>query len=237
MSSNNNDLIATDSPKLNRRMAMRALAAMGVGPAALGAYAESEPSSDADDGTGTLKMLQRPGAKPAGTATDPDLRNPVVPWPRTLGKDQLATLQVLCDLILPADDRSPAASVLGCHEFIDEWVSAPYPDQQAHGALLVAGLKWLADESQARFSQGDFTKLAVTDQRAICDDICVAVAPKPELETGVAFFTLVRNLTCGAFFTTQTGMDDIGYVGNRPQASWGLPPKAVLAHLGLDKPD
>ena len=49
-------------------------------------------------------------------------------WPLTLTKEQRATATALCDLIIPADDTSPAASSVGVVDFIDEWISAPYPE-------------------------------------------------------------------------------------------------------------
>src|SRR5688572_17817433 len=65
-----------------------------------------------------------------GYGTDPDLNQPVVPWERTMTTLQLQLTAVLADLILPATDTAPAPSAVGIPDFIDEWVSAPYPEQQ-----------------------------------------------------------------------------------------------------------
>ncbi|HEY5759481.1 MAG TPA: gluconate 2-dehydrogenase subunit 3 family protein, partial [Steroidobacter sp.] len=51
-------------------------------------------------------------------------------WPLTLNEQQRATATMLSDLIIPADDESPSASKLGVIDFIDEWISAPYPNNQ-----------------------------------------------------------------------------------------------------------
>ena len=73
-----------------------------------------------------------------------------------------------------------------------------------------------------------------TDQRtSICDDICQPVDEGSELASGSEFFALVRNLTAGAFWTTEEGLADLQYVGNTPLPKWELPPAAVLEHLGL----
>jgi hypothetical protein len=48
---------------------------------------------------------------------------------------------------LPADANSPAASAVGVPAFIDEWVSAPYPDQQQHRGVIRGGLAWLNTEA------------------------------------------------------------------------------------------
>ena len=48
------------------------------------------------------------------------------------------------------------------------------------------------------------------------------------------FFDKVRDLTSTAFWTTDEGMADLGFVGNRPMASFEGPPPEVLRRLGLD---
>ena len=58
-----------------------------------------------------------------GYGTDPDLIKdwtPGGPWPLTLGVAARLTTAALCDLIIPADNVSPAASSVGVVEFIDE---------------------------------------------------------------------------------------------------------------------
>lgn len=50
---------------------------------------------------------------------------------------------------------------------------------------------------------------------------------------GVAFFSAFRDLTASAFWSSEMGVKDIGYVGNAFVAEWkGCPPE-VLAKLGL----
>ncbi len=49
-------------------------------------------------------------------------------WPLTLTPAQRRLAAVLVDLIIPADEHSPSAPAVGVVDFIDEWVSAPYPD-------------------------------------------------------------------------------------------------------------
>ena len=56
--------------------------------------------------------LGAPAAIP-GIGTDPNLLEPVVPWPRTLTPEQLRTVTALCDMIIPQDDKSPGASAVG----------------------------------------------------------------------------------------------------------------------------
>jgi hypothetical protein len=206
---------------INRRMAMKAIAAMGLSASAL--TGEPTPAG----------LAAKPGAGPAGTLTDPDLVNPEIPWERTLSKEALETLAAMVDLILPADERSPSASELGAYDFIDEWVSAPYPTQQEHRAILMAGLDWLEKACDRDFGK-PFSQLSSEQQRTICDQICHLPDAAEENMVGAAFFSLVRNGAAAAVWTTNEGMADLGYVGNVPLARWDPPPANVLKHLGLE---
>ena len=167
-----------------------------------------------------------------GIGTDPNLLEPVVPWPRTLTPEQLRTATALCDVIIPHDDKSPGASAVGVPDFLDEWISAPYPEQQADRKQILEGLAWLNVESKNRFKQ-EFAALPETEQRQICDDICHVPTAKHEHQSAAHFFGKFRNLTAGGFYTTPEGMKDIQYVGNVPLPAFEGPPPEVLVHLKL----
>lgn len=170
----------------------------------------------------------------AGYGKDPDLLKVYKAdslWPLTLTKPQRATATVLSDVIIPADDQSPAASSVGVVDFIDEWISAPYPDNVRDKPVILEGLAWIDAESQRRFKK-DFAKLSDTQRAAICDDISAA-DPKPELAQPAAFFKRYRGLTAGGYYTTPVGMKDLRYVGNVALTSFEGPPPEVLKKLGL----
>ena len=57
-------------------------------------------------------------------------------------------------MILPRDQLGPAASEVGVVEMIDEWVSAPYPQQQTDRPVVLEGLAWIEAESRKRFGKG-----------------------------------------------------------------------------------
>jgi hypothetical protein len=176
------------------------------------------------------------GANPAsGYGTDPDLLKEYKPgdvWPLTFTAAQRRTAAALCDLIIPADDQSPAASSLGVPDFIDEWISAPYPGHEKDRATVVDGLAWLEAEAQRRFGR-NFTDLVPVQTFAICDDICHVPDAKPGLKKAAEFFKKFRELTAGGFYTTKEGTKDIGYVGNVPLTAFDGPPPEVLKKLGL----
>ena len=171
----------------------------------------------------------------AGYGTDPDLVKewvPGGPWPLTLGVAARLTTAALCDLIIPADDHSPAASSVGVVEFIDEWISAPYPQQRSDREIIVPGLQWIESESQGRFGKA-FAALDQAQKEAIANDICSAVKAAPNAATAAKFFARFRDLTAGGFYTTPVGMKDIGYTGNVSLERFDGPPKEVLKKVGL----
>ena len=169
---------------------------------------------------------------PAGTPSDPDLINPVVPWELTLSDEHLGMLETLCDMIIPADEHSPSAGSIGAHDFIDEWVSAPYDGMKRDRVTVTEGLSWLEKESDKRFS-ATFADLEEEQKTSICDDICHVASSAPEHVRGAQFFDRVRDLTAMAFYTTPEGMKDLGYIGNVPLTKWLPPPREVLQHAGL----
>lgn len=190
----------------------------------------------------TMAVLERnalaaSAAAPAtkGYGSDPDLLKDYKPgdvWPLTMTEPQRRTTAALCDVIIPEDSKSPSASALHVHDFIDEWISAPYPDQQKDRTVVLEGLAWLDAESQKRFG-ANFTELVRKQQTLICDDICYLEKAKPELKQAAQFFKKFRDLTAGGFYTTPEGMTDIGYVGNVPLPEFAGPPPEVLKKLGL----
>lgn len=173
-----------------------------------------------------------PKTGPRGTITDPDLLNAKANWPRVLTASELLTLSALCDMIIPADEKSPSASAVGVPAYINEYVSAPYDWAERALVRVRGGLTWLDVESEKRFTKR-FTALTLEQRTQICDDICYAAKAKPEFVAASRFFDQVRDLTVSGFYTTDAGMKDLQYIGNVPLATWDGPPAEVLKHLGL----
>jgi hypothetical protein len=174
-------------------------------------------------------------ANQAGYGTDPDLQKEWKsggPWPLTLSQNARLTAAALCDLIIPADDVSPAASAVGVVDFIDEWISAPYPQQRGDRDVILPGLAWIDAESQQRFG-ALFAAITNAQRAAIADDICSAAKAKPGFADAAKFFAKFRDLTAGGFYTTPVGMNDIGYRGNTPLEKFDGPPLEALKKAGL----
>lgn len=140
------------------------------------------------------------------------------------------TLTELVDLIIPADEDSPAASDVEVPDFI-EFIVKDQPELQQP---MRDGLKWLDDYSNQRF-QGVFIAITADQQIDILDRIAYSEPENSELERGIAFFALLRELTASGYFTTKAGIDYLGYVGNRPNVWEGVPADVLrqyqLTHL------
>ena len=170
-----------------------------------------------------------------GYGLDPDLLKVYKPgafWPLVMTPAHRKTAAALADVILPKDQYGPAASTVGVVEMLDEWVSAPYPVQQADRPIILDGLAWIETESTQRFGTS-FPQLTSDQHRAICDEICYAHAAKPQFKTAAHFFSRFRSLAAGAYYATPAGWDAIGYVGNVPLPKFEGPPREVLEKLGL----
>ncbi len=170
-----------------------------------------------------------------GYGTDPNLlavHRPGELWPLTLTAAQRRLAGILADIIIPADEHSPAASAVGVVDFIDEWVSAPYPINQRDRPVVLDGFSWLDAEAARRFGKG-FSELDTTEQRSICDDICDESRAVTARREAARFFALYRDLTAGGFYSTPVGRKDLGYIGNVPLASFDGPPSALLKKLNL----
>lgn len=202
--------------RISRREALRWVLAAGGGAALLG----------------PMSFAAGP-ARPYGRdAVLTDVYAPGDLWPLTLNPAQRRTVTALCDLIIPADPQSPAASALGVPAFIDEWISAPYDVQQAQRQVILDGLQWLDDESGRRFN-ATFAAVSDAQRSQIADDICSPASAQPQFHAAAQFFDLMRSLTATGFYTTPVGWKDVGFVGNVPLGAFPPAPPELLQKLGL----
>ncbi|MDB5248627.1 MAG: gluconate 2-dehydrogenase subunit 3 family protein [Segetibacter sp.] len=140
---------------------------------------------------------------------------------------EMATITVLADIIIPKDEKSGSASDAKVPEFI-EFIVKDIPD---HQLPMRGGLRWL-DVQMLNRHEKPFTDCTAEQQIEIVNEIAYPGKAKPEVQQGVAFFNRMRSLTATGFFTSKMGMDDIGYVGNKPN-QWNGVPDDVLKQYGL----
>lgn len=156
-------------------------------------------------------------SKASGYGTDPNLVNPSVPWPRTLSRAQLLVIATLCDLLLPDDGRSPAASTVGVHDFVDEWVSAPYPDQLADRAIILRGLDWITAQTK-QSADMTFDRAPRELQVELFERLFGKRQPAPDFTDADQFMPKLRYLAMGAYYTSEAGIADVNHIGNTPIA-------------------
>lgn len=161
---------------------------------------------------------------------DPNLLVKEIPWPRLLTTDEKRIVTALGDVIIPADEYGPAASAVGVPDFIDEWVSAPYPEQQKDLSVIRPGLAWIDGEAKNRFGKG-YADCDRTQQTALVTD--VVTNGTPARKAGYSFFKLFRDRVAGGYFSTPEGWKAIGYTGNVPSMEFAGPSPEVLKHVGL----
>jgi len=140
---------------------------------------------------------------------------------------EMKTINVLADIIIPKDDKSGSATDAGVPAFI-EFIVKDMPDFQTP---LRGGIKWLDLQCMRRFN-ADFASCKPEQQIELVDEIAFPSKAKPEMQQGVAFFNTMRDLTACGFFTSKIGIEDLGYMGNKPN-QWDGVPQEVLAQYGL----
>ena len=142
-------------------------------------------------------------------------------------KEEMATIIILGDIIIPKDEVSGSASDAKVPEFIEFIVK----DMPKHQTPMRGGLRWLDLECLKRFEK-PFAAITEKQRLEVVDDIAYPAKAKPGMQQGVAFFNLMRNLTATGFYTTEMGVKDIGYQGNRPN-QWNGVPDDVLKQYGV----
>lgn len=144
---------------------------------------------------------------------------------------EMKTIAVLSDIIIPKDEVSGSATEAKVPEFIEFIVK----DMPSHQLPMRGGLKWLDLQCMKRFDKS-FVECTSAQQIEVVDDIAFPDQAMPGMEQGVAFFNRMRDLTACGFFTSQIGIKDLGYAGNKPNR-WNGVPQEVLDEFGVKYDD
>lgn len=140
---------------------------------------------------------------------------------------EMKTITVLGDIIMPKDDVSGNASEAGVPAFIEFIVK----DKPQYQLPMRGGLKWLDMQCLKQFNN-PFVNCSAQEQITMIDQIAYPEQAKPDMQQGVAFFNVMRDLTTTGFFTSDIGIKDLGYMGNKP-TQWDGIPQEVLDQMGL----
>lgn len=181
-------------------------------------------------------LLHVIGAAPAvaALAVSPSLAGaaethpPKGPYRRKVFNDQQwHTVGVLCDLIIPADERSGSATQAGVPEFIDDWIDFRKTQDGNNDleAQILGGLTWLDRESR-ELSGSTFAAASVDHQKKLLDRIAWPHRAAKEDRPWAAFFNRFRDLTVSGFYSSKAGVADLPYLGNTAVEEWkGCDPK------------
>lgn len=140
---------------------------------------------------------------------------------------ELLTIAVLCDIILPSDHPNGGALDAGLPDFVEFMVK----DRSRYQLPIRGGIAWMDKRAIDRFG-ADFINVSETQRLNLCDEIAYPDQKAAELQAGISFFSLMRNLTMTGYYTTELGFKDLGYQGNTPNI-WDGVPESVLSKHGM----
>src|SRR6185295_12116483 len=124
------------------------------------------------------------------------------------------------------ENGAPGAVAAGAAAWIDTLLGVNSDLKTSYAK----GLAWLDSAVQAK-GAADFATATPAQQTALLDLIAYRRNQSPELDPGIQFFTLARRMTVDAFYTSEIGIADIDYRGNRPQATYPEPTDAIAYAL------
>jgi gluconate 2-dehydrogenase subunit 3-like protein len=142
--------------------------------------------------------------------------------PKFFSAHDYKTLQALCQTIIPADAETGGAIEAGAPEFIDLITS----ENKDYQLALGGGLMWLDTTCTDRYGKR-YLDCTADQQKEILDQIAYRKNAKqdPSLGPGIEFFSLLRKLTADGFFTSEIGINYLGYIGNKYLMEFpGCPP-------------
>ena len=140
---------------------------------------------------------------------------------------EMATITILTDIIIPKDEISGSASDAKVPDFIEFIVK----DMPSHQVPMKGGLRWLDMQCLKRYEK-TFKDCTAQQQTKLVDLIAYPKKATPEMSQGVQFFRLMRDLTASGFYTSEIGVKDLGYAGNKPN-QWNGVPDDVLKQYNV----
>lgn len=205
---------------MNRRESLKALGLTAISTTVL--LEACKPGTSTKEIAATAEPAQ-PGREAFEVERDKKLKEA-----QFFDNHEMASIAILAEIIIPKDDRSGSASDAKVVDFIEFIVK----DIPKHQLPMRGGLKWLDLHCLNRY-QKTFIDASNEQKISIVEDIAYPNKIKPGMDQGVAFFSLMRDLTATGFFTTEIGVKDLGYVGNVPN-KWEGVPLDVLKQYGLE---
>ena len=208
---------------MDRRNSLKTLVAGGIAGGLLIHGCNPAPKEES-----SAMMAETGNSEAYGRTPEEQKRDQALMKEPFFNAHEMATLTVLCDLIIPADEVSGSASEAEVPAFIDFIMK----DQPGYQNTMRGGLMWL-DHQMLAMHDKTFMDCTPEEQKAFLDKLAYPKEVDPAFQSGIRFFNTARNLTATGFFTSKLGVKDLGYVGNTPNV-WDGVPQEVLDKHGLE---
>lgn len=130
--------------------------------------------------------------------------------PLFFSKDEFACLDMLTELIIPADDHSPGAHEAGVATFIDRTVAEAFlPEDKTSWRKGLAAINGLSQ----KMNGASFVNASKEQQISLLKQIAQAEkSPNTEPEK---FFTQLKETTAFGYYSSSIGIhQDMNYLGN-----------------------
>ena len=151
-------------------------------------------------------MAQRmdQGASPADTE---------VPYvPRFFKSDEFRTVEILTEIILPTDEQ-PGAKEAKVANYIDFLVYSAAEFKPSMQKEWISGLATLSEISRKKFGSA-FANLSSAQREELLTEMSLPEREPNRKHPGFQFYSLLKDTTIEAFFTSKVGLVDfLGYKG------------------------
>lgn len=135
---------------------------------------------------------------------------------QTLDAHQLATVETLGDLIIPATD-TPGAKAALVHRYVDLLLT---DGAEADRVNFLEGLGWLDGYTNTKF-QKPFVKLGAADQVRVLETLDRDT--EYGIDAGHRFFRSLKSLVSRIYYNTEIGYKELNK-GGRVPSSYGCQP-------------
>lgn len=173
---------------VNRREALRTLAAGAVGAAAAPLWVESLTAFAHQQARAHAHAVQAAAGAPAWT-------------PRVLTAPQNALVIALTELIIPQTE-TPGAKAALVNRFVDGVLAeAKAGDREA----FLRGLAWIDERSRARYAK-EFATASASEQESLLKTLASNENHAPDDRPGVEFFRAIKSMTISGYYTSEIGL-------------------------------
>jgi len=170
--------------------------------------------------------------------------------PKLFTEHEWKTVSRLAELIVPADEGGGSAVDAGAPEFIDLLCS----QNEELADIYTGGILWLDARMRKRHGKS-FVEASEQEQTGMLDLLVetegaererkstlaaqaatggvyerflyYGVTRPSELGPGVSFFDWVRKMSVDAYYTSEMGYQDVGYMGNGAHSEYTVPQEAI----------